>query len=219
MKNYVFADLISFNGKSYSVKTNDHELVIKNLINEHSLIQEKKLFQITIKLIFKFNVFIFKKDQVLVWFDFESINLPETAFKGYTPYSQVPFQVSIVRTINGEYLKGEWDSEDIVFDPENLDIELFANMVRRISSFKDFASKDKDYKYITYNKSFENGVLKKLKSVFKYHNHPDYEDLAKRIDYITFTNKDDKSNDNLLDLADFFFTDLIKKIMLKELFN
>ncbi|PAF55469.1 UU173 family protein [Mycoplasmopsis agassizii] len=206
MKNYVFADLISFNGKSYSVKTNDHELVIKNLLNEHSLIQEKEVIPNNYKTDFLNLMYSYlKKDQVLVWFDFESINLPETAFKGYTPYSQVPFQVSIVRTINGEYLKGEWDSEDIVFDPENLDIELFANMVRRISSFKDFASKDKDYKYITYNKSFENGVLKKLKSVFKYHNHPDYEDLAKRIDYITFTNKDDKSNDNLLDLADFFF--------------
>ena len=81
----------------------------------------------------------------IVWYDYESINLPYSVVEFTRPYQQIVFQVSVFRTAQNKIIK----EDDIVYDPQTISILEFVDI------FNSLYWEDAHY-YVVYNKNFEN---------------------------------------------------------------
>ncbi|OYD27085.1 DUF2779 domain-containing protein [Mycoplasma testudineum] len=134
------------------------------------------------------------KDIKYIWYDFETISFPFCAIDNFVPYTKIPFQVSIIRTMNSTQLQGEDEAENLIIDPINIDLEQIAKFIDRIYSFADLQN-NLPARYITYNKAFENSVLRSIVNIMEMSNFLNYEIYQKKVEQII---------DNTLDLNDFF---------------
>ncbi|AAT27793.1 DUF2779 domain-containing protein [[Mycoplasma] mobile] len=120
-----------------------------------------------------------EKNARIIWYDFESYSLPYSAIDNYLPYKQIPFQLSIIETLNDKIIS----KNNLVYDPLNYTNENFIEIINTIYSKKADS-------YVVYNKSYENTRLKEMCENLKttknklFGNVEKLNDLNKRIEYI-----------------------------------
>lgn len=90
-----------------------------------------------------------------VYFDFETINTPIRPIDHCYPFMQIVTQCSIVKDHQDETPVNELKCKNILFDPANIRVDDFKQMV-------DCLFEGADYSYIVYNASFEKSRLKEI---------------------------------------------------------
>lgn len=177
----------SFSGKIFTKK----EIIEKNIISSKmfNLITENKIQNDYEKIN---NVISSLKisNKKIVWYDFESYSLPYPAIDDYYPYRQIPFQLSIIETKNHAIIS----KNNLVYDTLDYTNNNFIEIINTIYAKKAF-------RYVVYNKSYENTRLKEMMENLKISNNKYFNDstkikeLEKRVNHII---------ENTIDLADLF---------------
>ena len=126
---------------------------------------------------------IWDLESKVVWYDFESMSLPFAPMDYLLPFGQLVTQVSIITTNN---LKEE-EVSNIVIDPKSIEPNDFIKIINKIYK--------KGYKYVVYNKAYENTRLQEMIRILELTDHKEYYSLSKKVAKII---------DNTIDLADFF---------------
>ncbi|WP_029906543.1 UU173 family protein [Mycoplasmopsis opalescens] len=92
-----------------------------------------------------------RKNQLIVWYDYEGLATLIPIFEGIKPYLQVTPQVSIIKTINGKII----EKENIIKDPLNIQLIDIIDVV--LSVYDPKASF-----YVVFNQSYENSRNREL---------------------------------------------------------
>ncbi|WP_027333946.1 UU173 family protein [Mycoplasma elephantis] len=134
----------------------------------------------------------------IVWYDYESISLPYAIIKNTTPYQQIIFQVSIIKTNNNKQTK----CYDLVYDPKTLTPMDF------VDNFYHLYEKNADY-YIVFNKNFENIRNKEMIKIIEksFNEDKDFANNVLKKYNLNFDNlksMQEEINNKTYDLADFF---------------
>ncbi|UVD81530.1 DUF2779 domain-containing protein [Mycoplasma iguanae] len=129
-----------------------------------------------------------RKDEILVWYDFEGFSMPFAILDNTYPYEQIVFQVSIIKTKNDEIFQ----KENIVYDPLKISLDTFREMIKKLYS-------NKAHKFIVYNKAYELTRLKSMVCLIE--NVDDYHEVLNSSKYKMMV---DHIIDNTLDLLDIF---------------
>lgn len=145
---------------------------------------------------------------VLVFFDFETICLPFSAFDNFLPYQQIPVQYTVIKTDKNRNIIS---SKSVVLDFENIDKiwDYFSNLVRDI--FNEEAL------YIAHHKIFENSCLIGMLEAFRseMQDNSDFVDIDNKVFQILL---DRNSIDtNVIFKNSFEFEDFVGKSSIKFL--
>ncbi|MCR8966649.1 DUF2779 domain-containing protein [Mycoplasma zalophidermidis] len=84
------------------------------------------------------------KNLKIVWYDYEGVSSLIPIFDGLKSWRQVPHQVSVIITQNGQVVS----EEDVIKDPKNLELIDLVDVIIRVHSSAD--------KYVVFNKNYEN---------------------------------------------------------------
>lgn len=146
-----------------------------------------------------------KKNQRIIWYDYEGFSLPTPILDDTKHYQQLTHQVSIIETYNGKIV----NSKDIVKDPAHLRlIDLVDNII-------DVYSNGANY-YVVYNQSYENSRNKELlKLVIQRLQAQDQEFISefnkRNLDLNRFKEMINHINNNTIDL-NFWFKPVSEKV-------
>lgn len=182
VKNNKFLD---YNQKSFSKNTiidklpKDYELAAENFRERYRYLVSNKNNVWMNKELFIQNSKQYYNAEKLIWFDFETFIIPFILEKIIPPYTQIPFQCSIIKTNAKNKLL---ESKNLINDPCKNNINFFIKILNELYS-------PGNNKYVVYNKSFEIKVIKKIASII---NKKEYYKIAEEI------------ISNILDLMDFF---------------
>ncbi|MGY6172031.1 DUF2779 domain-containing protein [Candidatus Mycoplasma pogonae] len=113
-------------------------------------------------------------NEIIVWYDFESFSFPFPVLENSKPYSQIVFQVSIIKTKNGAI----FSKENFVYDPLKINNDVFKNIIDDIYA-------NKANKFVVFNKNFENTRLKEMVELFQKVHDPQARDYSKKVAHIT----------------------------------
>ncbi|WKX02396.1 DUF2779 domain-containing protein [Candidatus Mycoplasma mahonii] len=97
----------------------------------------------------------------VLWYDFEGYSLPFAPLDNIAPNSQVPFQVSIIETIDNVEVR----KENKVVDPRTLTLEDLFDVVKTVYANKVDC-------YVVYNKTYENTRIKEIVKYMDKADHP-----------------------------------------------
>ena len=92
------------------------------------------------------------RKQYCIWYDFEGFSMPFVMLSQTKPYQQLVFQVSVIKTNRDEILK----VENLVIDPAKINVLSFTKIIDAIYDPHAF-------KYVVYNKGYENSRLTELR--------------------------------------------------------
>ncbi|WP_027120608.1 UU173 family protein [Mycoplasmopsis lipofaciens] len=155
-----------------------------------------------------------KRDERIIWYDYEGLTSLIPLFDGNEPYLQVTNQVSLLETINGEIT----NKIDIVKDPKNIKlIDIVDNIITVYSNKAD--------KYIVYNKSYENSknkdIVNYVKKYYQKNNIDFILEMKKRnINSVNeFAKIVEHINKNTLDLLDFLKRNVVNEEFQKDKYN
>ncbi|KUH47301.1 UU173 family protein [Mycoplasmopsis meleagridis] len=143
------------------------------------------------------------KDKRYIWYDYEGVSSITPIIDYVNSYYQIPFQVSIVETVNGEIVpKNNNISLNIVKDTANISlIDVVDNIISVYSNKADF--------YIVYNKGYENTRNKEIAIIVKKSFEDNKVEFIKEMkkrnlnQFSDFENIVEHINSHTLDLRDF----------------
>ncbi|MDJ1648527.1 UU173 family protein [Mycoplasma phocimorsus] len=134
----------------------------------------------------------------IVWYDYESINLPYAVLEYTKPYQQIVSQVSVFRSFENKIIK----EDDIVYDPQKISLLDFVDI------FYHLYWEEADY-YIVYNKNFENTRNEEMYKAIenKWFNDSSFKDIVKEkynLNLEKIANIKNQIKEKTFDLMEFF---------------